>query len=723
MFFNRNANSNRIKTPTVLQMEATECGAASLTMVLSYYGWWLPLEKVREACGVNRDGVSAGNIVKAARMFNCSASGFRWNADKLRDAEPPLVIHWEFAHFVVFEGICGDTVYLNDPAMGHRKVDFAKFKESYTGIALQIRPDENFKKEGQAFSTVKALKEKLLKDKVAVGFVLFSSLCLVVPNLAFPAITQTFIDDVLSGKHPDWMFNMGLLLAGMLFLVFALNLLRLWVLTRWHAKLNLAGSAQFFWHVLRLPMLFFEQRSANEVANRVGFNNEIALVISGQAATALLDLFMTVFYLFLLAQYNLRLTVIGVLITGINAGIFFYVRGILKEMVMQAQQEAGKEYATVINGIMQIETLKANGNEDDFFERWAGYHTKYEKGMAEIQIYSLILQFMPLFTAGLNTALLMTLGGFDIMDGLMSTGIFLAFQNLMGNFQQPIGNLLNLGNSLQTTEMNLQRINDVMKYEEDELAFPKKTQPAIDKGHLWGDIELKDVTFGYNKLHEPLFDKFSMHLHPGDWIALVGGSGCGKSTLAKIIEGIYEEWSGEIRFDGILRREVPVDVLHNSLAVVAQDISLMRGTVEENITLFDKTIRHQDVVKAAMDACIYDDIMNLPKGFDSEVREGGANFSGGQRQRLELTRALATNPSIMILDEATSALDTVTEEKIINNIRHRGCTCILVAHRLSTIRDCDEIIVLDHGKVVERGKHHELMTLNGKYATLVKSKD
>ncbi|MBQ0066733.1 MAG: ATP-binding cassette domain-containing protein, partial [Phascolarctobacterium sp.] len=328
-----------------------------------------------------------------------------------------------------------------------------------------------------------------------------------------------------------------------------------------------------------------------------------------------------------------------------------------------------------------------------------------------------------LLTMGLNTALLMTFGGFDIMDGLMSTGIFLAFQNLMNNFQQPVTNLLNLGNTLQTTEMNLQRLNDVMKYEEDALAFPKDTKPAIDKGHLWGDVELKDITFGYSKLHEPLFDKFSMHLHPGDWIALVGGSGCGKSTLAKIIEGVYEEWSGELRFDGILRRQVPIDVLHNSLAVVAQDISMMSGTIEENITLFDKTIRHQDVVKAAMDACIYDDIMNLSKGFESEVREGGANFSGGQRQRLELARALAINPSIMILDEATSALDTVTEEKIINNIRHRGCTCILVAHRLSTIRDCDEIIVLDHGKVVERGKHQELMALDGQYATLVKSKD
>ena len=438
MNFFKKTETNRINTPTVLQMEATECGAASLTMVLSYFGLWLPLEKVREACGVNRDGVSAGNIVKAARTFGCSAGGFRWNAEKLRNAKPPLIIHWEFSHFVVFEGICGDVVHLNDPALGPRTVDFEKFKESYTGIALQIRPGENFKKDGKEFSTIAALKAKLLEDKAAVGFILFLSLCLVIPNLAFPAITQVFIDDILSGKHSDWMFNMGLLLGGMLFLVFFLNLLRVWILTRWHAKLNLAGSSQFFWHVLRLPMLFFEQRSANEVANRVGFNNEIALVISGQAATSLLDLFMTAFYLFLLMQYNFRLTIIGVFFTGINVAVFLCVRKKLKEMVMQAQQDAGKEYATVINGIMQIETLKANGNEDDLFERWAGYHAKTTDCMQRTQVYGLLLQFMPLLTMGLNTALLMTFGGFDIMDGLMSTGIFLAFQNLMNNFQQLI---------------------------------------------------------------------------------------------------------------------------------------------------------------------------------------------------------------------------------------------------------------------------------------------
>lgn len=722
MFFEKK-KSNRIKTPTVLQMEATECGAASLTMVLAYYGLWLPLENVRDISGVSRDGLSAGSIANVARFFGCDAKGLRLSAERLREMQPPMILFWEFNHFLVFEGIEGNTVYLNDPGMGHRKLPFSKFEDSYTGMALKVTPGENFKTGGRPYSVLAALRKKLLKDKSATLFMLLSSLCLVVPTLAVPAVSQVFIDDILSGKHPDWMFNAGLFLGGMLVLILALNLVRLWVLTSWQNKLDLTGSGQFFQHVIRLPMQFFSLRSGSEVASRVGLNASVAQVLTGQAATAVLDLFMLVFYLFLLVQYNVKLTLVGVVLTAVNVSAFFYIREQLKELIMQVQQDMGKEFATSINGISQIETLKANGNEDDFFARWAGYHTKVLVSSQEVQKFNLLLQFMPLLTAGMQTALLMTVGGFDIMDGMMSTGVFLAFQGLMGNFQQPVANLLNLGNSLQTTEMCMKRLDDVMQYEEDSFAFPKEDIPAIGKGALWGEVELKDLTFGYNRTKPSLFTNFNMHLHPGDWVALVGGSGCGKSTVAKLIEGVYEEWSGQVLFDGILRRQVPVDVLHNSMAVVAQDVSLIRGTIEDNITLYDGTISRQDVVQAAMDACIYDDILNLPKGFETEVLEGGVNFSGGQRQRLEIARALATNPTILILDEATSALDTITEEKVIRNIRHRGCTCILVAHRLSTIRDCDEIIVLDHGNVVERGRHGDLMALDGKYATLVRSKD
>lgn len=722
MFFEKK-KSNRIKTPTVLQMEATECGAASLAMVLAYHGLWLPLEEVRDISGVSRDGLSAASIAKAARFFDCDAKGLLLRVERLREIQPPLILYWEFNHFLVFEGIEGDIVYLNDPAMGHRRVPVSKFEESYTGVAMEILPGKNFQPGGKPYSVLAVLKNKLLKDKTATCFVLLSSFFLVVPALALPAISQVFIDDILSGKHVDWMFNAGLLLGGMLVLTLALNFVRLWVLTSWQNKLDLTGSGEFFRHVIRLPMQFFSQRSGSEVANRVVFNAMVAQVLTGQAATAALDLFMVAFYLFLLLQYNVKLTLLGVFFTAVNVTAFLKMREYLKELTMQMQQDAGKEFATAINGIAQIETLKANGNEDDFFARWAGYHTKVLAGTQEAQKYNLLLQFMPLFTAGMQTALLMTVGGFDIMDGMMSTGVFLAFQGLMGNFSQPVNNLLNLGTTLQTTEMCMKRLDDVMQYDEDDLSFPRESVPEIGKGALWGEVELRDVTFGYNRTKPPLFTNFNMHLHPGDWVALVGGSGCGKSTVAKLIEGVFEEWSGQVLFDGILRRQVPADVFHNSLAVVAQDVSLIRGSVEDNITLYDSTVSRQDVVRAAMDACIYDDILNLSKGFETEVLEGGANFSGGQRQRLEIARALATNPSILILDEATSALDTVTEEKVISNIRHRGCTCILVAHRLSTIRDCDEIIVLDHGKVTERGRHGDLMALDGEYATLVRSKD
>lgn len=711
--------SQRAKTPTLLQMEAVECGAASLGIILAYYGHWVPLEKLRQECGVNRDGVSAGNITKAARGRNCDAKGYKWPAEMLKGAEYPLLIHWEFNHFVVLEGIEKDKVYLNDPAVGHRVVLFEDFLSSYTGIALEIRPNEQFVKTGGKYNIVSIITKKLIADKWSTIFVLIVCACLVVPGLASPVFGQIFLDDILTGKHKDWMFNLILAIIGTFVVESILIWLRVWCLTKWQTKLTLTDSSRFFWHVLHLPMEFFQQRFGAEVASRVAFNESVASVLTGSAATAILDFLIALFYLLLLFQYNVTLTLIGLAFSSVGMVLLLCIRSRLLEMSMKVQQDAGKEYGVTMNGLLMIETLKANGNEEEFFAKWAGYRTKVLAGSQKITLYNTSVQMLPLLLGGINTALIMTVGGFAIMDGLMTAGIFMAFQNLMGNFQTPFNNLLNLADTLQSTEMQMKRLDDVMRYGKDSLNYPEVPPPSIGRGRLYGEVSLKSLRFGYSPLHTPLFEDFNLQLEPGSWVALVGGSGSGKSTLAKIITGIYRQWSGEVLFDGIQREQIPHEVICNSVASVDQDIFLLSGTVEENITLFDKSIRHSDVVRAAQDACIHDDILKLDGGYESQVGEGGFNFSGGQRQRLEIARALAINPSVLVLDEATSALDPLTEQKVMENIRRRGCSCIIVAHRLSTIRDCDEIIVIDHGRIVERGIHREMIDAAGPYQKLV----
>ena len=721
----------RVKVPTVLQMEATECGAAALGMVLAHYGLWIPLEKLRAECGVNRDGSKASCVIRAARNRGCEADGYRWSASDLLELEHeenifPLIIHWEFNHFVVLEGIKEGRAYLNDPAMGRRTVPWEEFRTSYTGVSLLIVPGPDFQKAGHRYNVFKDVAQKLMQDRWAMIFILLLELCAIIPGLAGPVMSQIFLDDILTRKHLDWMTNFCLAMTFSFVLSGIMTWLRAVVLTQWQRKLTLADSSSYFWHLLKLPMQFFHQRYAAEVAGRVGFNESIAGVLSGPAATALLDFFVAIFYLLLLLQYNVTLTLIGIAFSSVEIVMFFAMRRHLTDLNMRIQQDSGKAYGVAMNGLRMIETIKASGDEGDFFTKWSGYQTKVLMGSQEATLWSMSVKMLPTLLGGINGALIMTIGGFSIMEGAMTAGMFMAFQSLMGNFQAPVNALVGLGSTLQTTEMQMQRLNDVRAYEVDSLNFPSKE--AIEKqdrdfNHLMGDLQLRDVSFGYSPLDPPLLEHFDLHARPGQWVAVVGASGSGKSTLAKIVTGLYEEWSGEVLFDGVARRKIPRSVIVNTLAAVDQDIFLLGGTVAENISLFDRTVSRADIVEAAKDACIHEDIARLEGGYDYPIQEGGMNFSGGQRQRLEIARALAINPAILVLDEATSALDPITEKKVLDNIRHRGCTCLVVAHRLSTIRDCDEIIVMDRGKIVERGNHRGMIQHDGPYRRLIEERE
>ncbi|MBO6292400.1 MAG: NHLP family bacteriocin export ABC transporter peptidase/permease/ATPase subunit [Selenomonas sp.] len=717
---------SRVKVPTVLQMEATECGAAALAMILAHYGLWIPLEKLRAECGVNRDGSKASCVIRAARNRNCEADGYRWTLDDLLKLVPedifPLIIHWEFNHFVVLEGLKNGRAYLNDPAMGRRTVPLEEFRTSYTGVALYIRPGKDFKKEGHRYNVFKDMTKKLLEDRWAALFIFLLEFCAIIPGLASPVMNQIFLDDILTRKHPDWMTSLCLAMTFSFIISGIMTWLRAVVLTQWQRKLTLADSSSYFWHLLKLPMQFFHQRYAAEVAGRVGFNESIAGVLSGPAATAVLDLFVAVFYLLLLLQYNVTLTLIGIFFSSVEIALFFAMRRHLTDLNMRIQQDAGKAYGVAMNGLRMIETIKANGDESDFFSKWAGYQTKVLTASQETTLWAMSVKLLPTLLSGINGALIMTIGGFSIMEGAMTAGMFMAFQHLMGSFQAPVNALVGLGSTLQTTEMQMQRLNDVRRYEVDSLNFPSEEEEAkksFPGERLSGELSLEEVSFGYSPLEAPLLEHFNLHAAPGSWVAVVGASGSGKSTLAKIVTGLYEEWQGTLSFDGVPRRQVPRQVIQSSLASVDQDIFLITGTVAENIALFDNTVRRSDIIAAAKDACIHEDIMKLDGGYEAQVSEGGMNFSGGQRQRLEIARALAVNPSILVLDEATSALDPITEKQVLENIRHRGCTCLIVAHRLSTIRDCDEIIVLSKGKIVERGTHREMIGHDGPYLQLI----
>jgi NHLM bacteriocin system ABC transporter peptidase/ATP-binding protein len=734
-------------------MEAAECGAAALGIILRHFGRISPLETLRAECGVNRDGSKASNMVKAARKFGLEATGKRLNAKsvltEVRSRGIPVIIHWNFNHFLVLEGHKRSKIFLNDPAMGHRTVDMEEFVKAFTGIALFMSPGPDFQRGGKKFSITAVIARKLMQEKGALAFLLIVGLLMIVPGLATPVLDQVFLDEILSGRHVGWMLSLTIAMGVAFFMNGTLSFLRELILIKWRTKLTLTDSSSFLWHILRLPAAFFQQRFSGEIAMRVSFNEAVANTLTGEAATAILDIFVALFYLILLVQYSPTLTAIGVFFSAINILLMSMLRKHLIEMSMRVQQEIGKAIGTAVSGLQMIETLKANGNEADFFSKWSGYKANENEGCQQASLSAQMMIVAPAFFNGLNTALIMFVGGFDIMDGFMSSGIFIAFRSLMGNFQNPVTKLLGLSQTLQTTEMQMQKLNDVRRYETDKINYPendypennypennypengperarliekrtgKRTEKRMGKRKLTGLVEFKDVSFGYSPLDPPLIENFNFTLKPGRWVALVGSSGSGKSTVAKLASGLYHEWSGKVLFDGMERTGIPKDVLVASIACVGQEIYLFSGSIRENLSLFDPSVPEKDILAGARDAMIDDDITCLEGGYEYRINEGGSNFSGGQRQRLEIARVLAVNPSLLIFDEATSALDPVTEEAVLTHIRRRGCACLMVAHRLSAFRDCDEIIVLDFGKVVQRGTHSEMIAKDGPYRRLV----
>ena len=707
------------KTPSVFQMEATECGAASLAMIFAYYGKYIPLEQMRVETGVSRDGCNAANIMRAAKRYGLDCHGYRKEIDALKTIKTPCIIHWNFNHFVVYEGIRGKNVFINDPAIGRRKLTWEELDDCFTGVVLTFEKTPAFKAEKKK-TGVLGFMSRYLKGQYGVLFKLFYiGLLLVFPGLVLPILSQMFLDDVLINGYTDWLVKILVAMGLLLLMKAGLTYYRSTLLQKLKSKMTLISGHRFLKHMFRLPVSFFDQRYAGDLVGRM--DNQIAVndFLAGELAETVLNVLIAIFYLIILILYSPLMTLIGLANTAILLLIVFLSNKVTSSMSMKMQITGGKLYGTVCAGLNIVDTIKASGAEAAYTERVQGYQAKNAALEQELGQFQQIIGVVPSAVGAITDVLLLLVGGKLVIEGRITMGMLVAFNSLFDSFNEPVNQLVGFVRQIQTMKANINRVEDIMKHD---IEKPKKADKK-DKvaAKLNGDVALEGVSFGYSKLKPPLIQDFAFRLNSGEMIAFVGASGSGKSTVAKIVSGLYHPWDGRVLLDGRDMAEIPDDTVHASISTVDQNIAMFSGTIRDNITMWNSAILESDIEKATKDACIYDFIMSLPNGYDYMLTEGATNLSGGQRQRLEIARALVTQPTILIMDEATSALDPITEKKILDNVKRRGCTCVIVAHRLSAFRDANIIVVMKNGQVVETGSHEQLILQDGYYKDLVQS--
>ncbi|MGB9989261.1 NHLP family bacteriocin export ABC transporter peptidase/permease/ATPase subunit [Pseudoduganella rhizocola] len=697
-----------VRTPTMMQMESLECGAAALGIVLAYHGRYEPLEQLRVRCGVGRDGAKVSNLLRAARSFGLEAGAWSTEAGELPKLKAPFMVFWNFNHFVVVEGFSDGLVYLNDPASGRRTVAQEDFAAAFTGVVLTFAKTPQFEPGGATGSLLRTMLQRITSDRPALAFAALAGLFLVIPGMVIPVFTRLFVDRILIDNQMGWFLPilLGLLLSTLLEAGLA------WLqgshLLRLQYKLALSATGRYFWHILHLPVLYFAQRAPGEIASRLSLNESVAKVVSGDLARALINGGLAFFFVAVMLTYDVLLTSISVAVVAISMAAFHFAARRTQELSVTYAIADGRLRGNASNGIAMLETLQASADDSHFYTKYMAQHALVVSANQRMETSSAQYSQVPAFLMMFNTTLILVIGGFRVMDGYLTIGMLIAYQGLVANFARPMSDLFNVLEKVQRLRGDLQRLDDVLNCAPDPLTgHPVPARPDLSQ-KLSGALTLRDVRFAYSPQDKPLFDQLDMQVLAGERIGIVGASGAGKSSLARLIAGMYAPDSGEIRFDGQARSAHPRELLASSVAHVDQDIQFFEGTIRENLTLWDRSLGEAQMVAAARDALIHDFIMSLPQGYDTRMDENGRNLSGGQRQRLEIARALTLNPRVLLLDEATSSLDAASEARILDNCRRRGCTVLVTTHRRFVLNACDRVMVLQNGRIAEEGLFDEL---------------
>ncbi|MFN9426202.1 MAG: NHLP family bacteriocin export ABC transporter peptidase/permease/ATPase subunit [Cyanobacteriota bacterium] len=714
----------RIRTPTVLQMEGTECGVACLAIVLRHYGRVVPLLELRQVCGLSRDGSDAASLLRAGALYGLEGKGYRMDLSALRAQKPPLILFWKFNHFLILEGFHGNRVAINDPASGPRWMSLETFSAGFTGVVLQLKPGPSFRRGGRVPNPWRLVGSRLKQEWRPALFSLLSGLLLILPQLAMPVFTQIYIDDVWGSALRQWLKPMLWAMALTIALQAIGSQLQLLGNRQLSRRLETRGALEFESHVLALPDGFFRQRYAGDVSQRQMLHREVAEFISLRLLPLLSGVLLLALYLLLTLAYSPLLGLVVTVSTALNALMVMISLRQQRDATLQLQKDSGKAEGTLMAALYEIDMVKSTSIENDVLQRFDGHQRKVQSFLHQLSLRQAALGLVPTLLNQLNTLGVLFVGFLLVLDGRLTLGMLLAAQQVAAGLKGEVDRLVAVVAALPQIETAVLRLQDVLDNPQDPLLLTV-TPPSLppwpsERDQLSGRVDLEDLTYSFAPVRPPLIRGLNVSIAPGMRVALVGASGSGKSTLARLIAGLLQPSSGAIRFDGYPITAIPRAVAVASIAMVQQEIAIYGMSIRDNLCLWRDHLTDEQLLNACSDAQLMEVIEALPDGLNSRLSEGGRNLSGGQRQRLELARALLQDPSILILDEATSALDAETERRVEEALRRRACTQIVVAHRLSTVRDADLILVLEQGQVVQRGRHEHLSSdPEGAYARLL----